>query len=128
MLHYAETISWRLGIDETRTSREQAGKAAVLAGAYRILEEKRSESGGILPSQVITAQEFLVLEEAILREGIGAVAFFPLALVPTKASKAIQSQSAPLQLTLQDKRFHIEIGENFSPSVLKGLILTLEQL
>jgi hypothetical protein len=54
--------------------------------------------------------------------------FFPLALVPTKASKAIQSQSAPLQLTLQDKRFHIEIGENFSPSVLKGLILTLEQL
>jgi len=33
MFHYAETISWRHGIDETGTTREQAGKAAVLAGA-----------------------------------------------------------------------------------------------
>lgn len=54
--------------------------------------------------------------------------FFPLALVPTKAAKAIKSQPASLQLTLQEQRFRIEIGDNFSPSVLKGLILTLEQL
>ena len=54
--------------------------------------------------------------------------FFPLALVPTKAAKTIKSQPASLQLTLQEQRFRIEIGENFSPSVLKGLILTLEQL
>jgi hypothetical protein len=51
--------------------------------------------------------------------------FFPLALVPTKVTK---SEPASLQLTLQEQRFRIEIGENFSPSVLKGLILTLEQL
>ncbi len=31
LFHYAETISWRQGIDETRSTREQAGKAAVLA-------------------------------------------------------------------------------------------------
>jgi hypothetical protein len=54
--------------------------------------------------------------------------FFPLALVPTKAAKAIKSELASLQLTLQEQRFRIEIGENFSPSVLKGLIMTLEQL
>jgi len=54
--------------------------------------------------------------------------FFPLALVPTKAAKAIKCAPASLQLTMQEQRFRIEIGENFSPSVLKGLILTLEQL
>jgi hypothetical protein len=54
--------------------------------------------------------------------------FFPLALVPIKAAKAIKPEPASLQLTLQEQRFRIEIGENFSPSVLKGLILTLEQL
>jgi hypothetical protein len=54
--------------------------------------------------------------------------FFPLALVPTKAANPIKPESASLQLTLQEQRFRIEIGENFSPSVLKGLILTLEQL
>ena len=54
--------------------------------------------------------------------------FFPLALVPSKAAKAIKSEPASLQLTLQEQRFRIEIGENFSPSVLKGLIMTLEQL
>ncbi|MFH2124051.1 MAG: IS66 family insertion sequence element accessory protein TnpB [Pseudomonadota bacterium] len=54
--------------------------------------------------------------------------FFPLALVPAKTVGAIKSQPASLQLTLQEQRFRIEIGENFSPSVLKGLILTLEQL
>ena len=51
--------------------------------------------------------------------------FFPLALVPAKVTK---SEPASLQLTLQEQRFRIEIGENFSPSVLKGLIMTLEQL
>lgn len=51
--------------------------------------------------------------------------FFPLALISTKATN---SEPASLQLTLQEQRFRIEIGENFSPSVLKGLILTLEQL
>lgn len=54
--------------------------------------------------------------------------FFPLALVRPKVTKAINSEPATLQLTLQEQRFRIEIGENFSPSVLKGLILTLEQL
>ncbi len=76
MLHYAETFSWRQGIDETRTTREQAGKAAALAGTYRILEDKPSESGGILPPQFITAQEFLVLKEAKHRKDVGAVTFF----------------------------------------------------
>jgi hypothetical protein len=56
------------------------------------------------------------------------VRFFPLSLVPTKAAKAIKSEPASLQLTLQEQRFRIEIGDNFSPSVLKGLILLLEQL
>jgi len=56
------------------------------------------------------------------------VRFFPLALVSTKAERAVKSQPASLQLTLQEQRFRIEIGDNFSPSVLKGLILTLEQL
>ena len=56
------------------------------------------------------------------------VRFFPLALVPSTSREAIQSRPASLQLTLQEQRFRIEIGENFSPSVLKGLILTLEQL
>lgn len=54
--------------------------------------------------------------------------FFPLTLVSNKAAKTIKPEPASLQLTLQEQRFRIEIGENFSPSVLKGLIMTLEQL
>jgi len=54
--------------------------------------------------------------------------FFPLALVPGKTLGAVKFEPSSLQLTLQEQRFRIEIGENFSPSVLKGLIMTLEQL
>jgi hypothetical protein len=62
------------------------------------------------------------------KESLEQLRFFPLALVPSTSREAIQSRPASLQLTLQEQRFRIEIGENFSPSVLKGLILTLEQL
>jgi len=62
------------------------------------------------------------------REALEQLRFFPLALVPRKAVNPIKPGSASLQLTLQEQRFRIEIGENFSPSVLKGLIMTLEQL
>ena len=61
-------------------------------------------------------------------EALEQLRFFPLALVPRKAVNPIKPESASLQLTLQEQRFRIEIGENFSPSVLKGLIMTLEQL
>lgn len=54
----------------------------------------------------------------------GQLKFFPLVL-----SRPAQAQeSTPLQLTLQEKRFTIEIKEDFSPVVLKKLILSLEGL
>jgi hypothetical protein len=62
------------------------------------------------------------------KETTGQLRFLPLALAYGKAGDAIRSQPTSLQLTLQGQRFRIEIGENFSPSALKGLILTLEQL
>lgn len=51
--------------------------------------------------------------------------FFPL--VPT-ATVPIAEPSSGLQLNLQEKRFSIEIGQDFSPMALRRLIATLEQL
>lgn len=62
------------------------------------------------------------------RESKGASArlrFFPL--VPT-ATVPIAEPVSALQLNLQEKRFSIEVGGDFSPMVLKRLIATLEQL
>jgi len=73
-------------------------------------------------------KNFWYWKKRYTRETSEQLRFFPLALVPTKATRAIKFQPGSLQLTLQEQRFRIEIGENFSPSVLKGLILTLEQL
>ena len=50
--------------------------------------------------------------------------FFPL-VVPTPLR--IQ-ESSSLQLTMQERRFTIEIKEDFSPTTLKRLILSLEEL
>ena len=73
-------------------------------------------------------KNFWYWKKRYARETSEQLHFFPLALVPTKTVKAIKSAPASLQLTLQEQRFRIEIGENFSPSALKGLIMTLEQL
>ena len=51
--------------------------------------------------------------------------FFPL--VATGPASVAVCASA-LQLNIQEKRFSIEIGEDFSPMVLRRLIATLEQL
>lgn len=54
----------------------------------------------------------------------GELKFFPLVL-----SSPVQGQGASLlRLTLQEKRFTIEIKEDFSPVVLKKLILSLEEM
>ena len=51
--------------------------------------------------------------------------FFPL----VAAGPGPMVKRAPaLQLNIQEKRFSIEIGEDFSPILLKRLIATLEQL
>ena len=51
--------------------------------------------------------------------------FFPLvAAGPGPMVKRVPG----LQLNIQEKRFSIEIGEDFSPMLLKRLIATLEQL
>ncbi len=73
-------------------------------------------------------KNFWYWKKRYTRETAEQLRFFPLALIPTKTAKSIKSAPASLQLTLQEQRFRIEIGENFSPSVLKGLIMTLEQL
>jgi hypothetical protein len=51
--------------------------------------------------------------------------FFPLVATDHR-SVAVRVSS--LQLNIQEKRFSIEIGEDFSPIVLSRLIATLEQL
>ncbi len=51
--------------------------------------------------------------------------FFPLVAA---APGPIALRSSALQLNIQEKRFSIEIGEDFSPMVLRRLIATLEQL
>ena len=51
--------------------------------------------------------------------------FFPL--VATSPGPMVLRASA-LHLNIQEKRFSIEIGEDFSPMLLKRLIATLEQL
>ena len=54
----------------------------------------------------------------------GELNFFPLVVSTLPRSQ----ESSSLQLTLQGKRFAIEIKEDFSPSLLKKLILSLEEL
>lgn len=51
--------------------------------------------------------------------------FFPL-VAAGPASVAVRASA--LQLNIQEKRFNIEIGEDFSPVTLRRLIATLEQL
>ena len=51
--------------------------------------------------------------------------FFPL-VAAGPGPMAIRASA--LQLNIQEKRFSIEIGEDFSPMLLKRLIATLEQL
>ena len=49
--------------------------------------------------------------------------FFPLVL-----SNPLRTQEQSLQLTIQEKRFTIEIKEDFAPTILKKSILSLEEL
>ena len=51
--------------------------------------------------------------------------FFPLVASP---SGPIVARASELQLNIQEKRFSIEIGEDFSPVTLRRLIAILEQL
>lgn len=53
--------------------------------------------------------------------------FYPLAVMP---SIEALNQSSPgiLRVILGDRRFVLEIGEDFSETTLKKLIVTLEQL
>ncbi len=53
-----------------------------------------------------------------------SVKFFPLVLQKPKQDPG----SSSLHLTLQEKRFSIEIREDFSPALLKRVILTLEEM
>ena len=54
----------------------------------------------------------------------GELKFFPLVVSPPLRSEV----SSSVLLTLQGKRFAIKIDEDFSPSLLKKLILSLEEL
>jgi len=54
----------------------------------------------------------------------GQLNFFPLVL----SNPVVTPGHASLQLALQEKRFTIEIKEDFSPTTLKKLILSLEEL
>ena len=53
--------------------------------------------------------------------------FYPLALMPSFENQS-KAQSGGLQLIIGEKRFLVEIGNDFSEQVLKRLIVTLEQL
>ena len=53
-----------------------------------------------------------------------SVKFFPLVLQKPKE----QPGTSSLELTLQDKRFSIEIRDDFSPALLKRVIVSLEEL
>lgn len=53
--------------------------------------------------------------------------FFPLAVLPLPIS-ATSSASGKIRLTLQERRFLIEVDDDFSSSTLQRLIATLEQL
>jgi hypothetical protein len=58
------------------------------------------------------------------RSSRGGLTFFPLVL----SNSVVTPSQASLQLMLQEKRFTIEIKEDFSPATLKKLILSLEEL
>jgi len=53
--------------------------------------------------------------------------FYPLAVMPSP-EKQTKSPCGGLQLIIGEKRFLIEIGNDFSEQTLKRLISTLEQL
>lgn len=52
--------------------------------------------------------------------------FYPLT-IPTVTSSPAESNSS-IAFYLNEKRFRIEVDENFSPALLKKLVVTLEQL
>jgi hypothetical protein len=58
------------------------------------------------------------------RSSRGQLNFFPLVLT----NPVVTPCHAFFHLTLQEKRFTIEIKEGFSPATLKKLILSLEEL
>jgi hypothetical protein len=58
------------------------------------------------------------------RSSRGQLNFFPLVL----SNPVVRPGHTSLQLMLQEKRFTIEIKEDFSPTTLKKLILSLEEL
>lgn len=53
--------------------------------------------------------------------------FYPLAVMPS-LEKQTKAPCGGLQLIIGEKRFLVEIGNDFSEQTLKRLIVTLEQL
>lgn len=58
----------------------------------------------------------------------GKPIFYPLAVSGTLQSADPRSCDNSIRLLLDEKRFVIEIDDNFSPPTLQRLILTLEQI
>ncbi|MBU3944330.1 MAG: hypothetical protein KKB91_00850 [Proteobacteria bacterium] len=54
------------------------------------------------------------------------VAFYPL--VPAETPGPSQADPIPLLLILKERRFSIEVKRAFSPTALRNLIVTLEEL
>ena len=103
-----------------------------------ILEEKRGYWQGHVASwrqsgisqaeycrrQSLSIKNFGYWKRKQSKTQYGELKFFPLVL----SNPSQLQESTTLQLTLQEKRFTIEIKEDFSPVVLKRLILSLEEL
>lgn len=54
--------------------------------------------------------------------------FYPLAIAAPKQAASTPKFENTIRLSLDDKRFVIEIDDEFSPATLQRLILALEQL
>ena len=54
--------------------------------------------------------------------------FYPLAVAGPHQTACLQKSGNALRLLLDENRFLIEIDDEFSPSILQRLILTLEQI
>ena len=106
---------------------EAAPKKAYWQGHIQSWKQSGLSQAIFCKDQSLALSTFAYWRRKIKQEGKDRPRFFPLALVPSPESRN-KCQAHRLRLILGDKRFLLEIDDDFSEQTLKRLVVALEQL
>ena len=109
---------------EQTISKSHDQKLEFWQAPHRPMSAKWNEPATLLPGNNLALSTLGYWKRKLSREPEPPIQFYPLVLPDDSGA----SLHAGLTLRLKEKRFGIEIAENFSSSTLKKLITTLEQL